>query len=220
MLYRFCAAFFSPFNSGYFIFICTMEDVFLQTDLKRINKDLWDLLNKAVGSFRAPFHQAFIATINGILPEVRTVVLRRVLTEEKQLFFHTDIRSPKVAQIREHPEISWLFYDPELRIQLRCYGLSSVHQQDALAEWGWEHSRLSSRLCYTNQEPPGSIVEKPELIDLNRKQVSDDELENARQHFSVICFRVYRMDWLYLHHTGHRRAEFDYRSNHFRWKQV
>lgn len=197
-----------------------MEDVFLSDDLQMIEQAIWRMIANAVQSYKAPFHAATIATVDGEQPSLRTVILRKTDTNTRVLSFHTDIRSPKVQQLQKHSSISWLFYDPSLRIQLRCYGHASVHYKDEIARLAWGASRLSSQLCYTNANAPGTILSQPELIDLSRKEVAEPELEEAFCHFSVISTVVHHMDWVFLHYKGHRRAIFNYSTGLFQWAQV
>jgi len=197
-----------------------MPEVFLQEDLKQIEKELWTLLEKGVPSYKASFHHACLATIHEHQPQIRTVVLRHVEKEKRELFFHTDIRSSKITAIKSNPHISLLFYDPDLRIQIRCTGLAFIHHQNEITELAWEKSRLSSKLYYTNKFSPGEGLTELALIDLNRTEVTDEELKYAYSQFSVVISKIEKIDWLFLHHTGHRRAEFDYLLNNFQWKQA
>jgi 3-hydroxyisobutyrate dehydrogenase len=197
-----------------------MNDWSLKFDLTAIDEGVWQLLQQAVGTYKAPFHNAVIATVNGDVPDVRTVVLRRVVSTERTLFFHTDTRSPKIKQLQEQPMLTWLFYDAGLRMQLRCYARAVIHTNDAVADFGWEHARLPSKLCYTLATAPGTLLDEPDLIDLNRKEVEPELLETARSYFAVVETKVDSLDWVFLHHQGNRRAYFDYLKGSFQWKQM
>jgi hypothetical protein len=196
-----------------------MEDVLLQDNLSMIEQSIWLMLERGVASYRAAFHYGTIATVNQNIPELRTVILRDAKTSQHKLSFHTDVRSSKTEQIKFNSNIAFLFYDPELRIQLRCSGRASVHHLDEVAAAAWHKSRLSSQLCYTNQLPPGAFVSEPVFIDLSRKEVAAEELNIAYQHFALIEIDVKKIDWLFLHHKGHRRAVFDYQGDVFHWVQ-
>jgi hypothetical protein len=196
-----------------------MEDLFLQDNLSMIEQSIWEMLGRGVNSFKAPFHQGVVATVYHNHPELRTVVLRDVETSMRMLRFHTDIRSAKILQLNNNNQICFLFYDSDLRIQLRCSGIATVHHLDAIAEKAWKKSRLPSQLCYTNLLPPGSVLSEPLLIDLNRKEVEEGELVLAYENFAVVNTEINKIDWVYLHHKGHRRAIFDYHLNAFHWVQ-
>lgn len=51
---------------------------------------------------------------------------------------HTDLRSPKVAEIRANPAVSLLFYDVPGKRQLRAKGRGVIHNQDGLTVERWE----------------------------------------------------------------------------------
>lgn len=197
-----------------------MDDLFLQHDLTAIEKKIWELLQESVSSFKSPFHTGVVATMNEKQPEVRTVVLRHTDTQQKKLFFHTDIRSPKVHQLQTNPQMSWLFYDKDIRIQLRLKATAAVHLDDEVANNAWEESRLSSRLTYTTSSASGTILSTPELIDLNQKEVEPELIDIAWKNFCVVETTIQQMDWAFLHHSGNRRASFHYITNQFQWIQV
>ncbi len=197
-----------------------MSDIFLQDNLDQVEKQIWDMLEKGVPSYKASFHYVSVATIAYDKPELRTVILRDVDVKNKEISFHTDLRSPKVAQLKNNNAVSFLFYDPETRMQLRCSGKATLHYKDAHAELAWGKSRLPSRLTYTNILPSGADLPAPDLIDLNRTEVSEEELEKAYDNFVVVTSKINQVDWLFLHYKGHRRALFDYVKNSFQWKQV
>ncbi|MCB0551597.1 MAG: pyridoxamine 5'-phosphate oxidase family protein, partial [Phaeodactylibacter sp.] len=73
---------------------------------------------------RHPFRYFSLATF-GLFPEVRTVVAREVSQSLSVLFF-TDSRTPKVAQIKENPRVSALFYHPKKKLQARIKGMAEL----------------------------------------------------------------------------------------------
>ncbi|HEX4957994.1 MAG TPA: pyridoxamine 5'-phosphate oxidase family protein [Lacibacter sp.] len=197
-----------------------MEDIFLSQNLSEINEAIWKMLEQATKSHRAPFHYGTIATIHHLIPELRTVILRRVMPATYQLFFHTDIRSQKIEQIKENPLVSWLFYDEKSKMQLRLYAKAVIHTKDVVADYGWGLSRLASKLTYTTSSPSGTELDAPELINLNIKEADKALLETARNHFCVVETIVNKMDWVFLHVSGNRRAIFDYENGFKSWVQV
>ncbi len=197
-----------------------MTDVFITYELEHIEKKVWQLLEQSVKSYKAPFHSAVVATIKDQLPQVRTVIVRRVDAFAKKICFHTDIRSPKVEQLNKQSAVSWLFYDAELRVQLRMQASATVHYANDVANDAWEHARLSSRLTYTTSSAAGAVLSSPELIDLNRKEVEPELIEIAWKNFCVVETIVHKMDWMFLNKDGNRRALFDYHNNNYQWIQV
>ena len=197
-----------------------LKDVFLDTDLSQIESHCWDLLYKGVMSYKNPFHYGIFTSTYDAFPESRTVILRSVDTAQKIIRFNTDIRSPKFQQIQENPNVCWLFYDPDLRIQLRCKALATVHIQDEIAAEGWHQIRLNAKLTYASEIAPGSLLDAPGLVDLNRTDVAAVELDEARKNFSIIQTQVLSMDWSFLHYKGNRRAFFDYKKQTQSWMQT
>ena len=168
------------------------------------------------GSLRAKdaFHTGVLASqaVSGI--SLRTVVLRKVLPEEKKIFCHTDLRSPKVAELMAHPQVSWLFYDAVRRLQFRLSGTASLHYNDELADLHWKNTSLSSRKCYLASDAPGKIQTHPtdtlpaHLQDRALPEIAESEAGKA--NFVVIQTQVQTLDWLFLNSHGHRRCQFQY----------
>jgi 3-hydroxyisobutyrate dehydrogenase len=174
-------------------------------------QDCWHRLINGAVSARHPFHCPSIATIKDDFPEIRTVVLRKVLQEERTLIFHTDSRSPKINQIKGNNRISWLFYDPKARIQLRIKTVSTIHQGDEFSAKRWNDSTVESRRCYLVQPAPSTIAKfptdgLPENLDLSN--LPEEIMTAASENFSVVKNIVMEIDWLFLNHDGHRRAKF------------
>lgn len=197
-----------------------MEEVFLSNNLAAINIQIWQMLEQAVKIYRAPFHWGVLATINKNKPELRSVIVRKVNADLCQIFFHTDIRSPKIKQLQQHCTASWLFYDAPSKIQLRMNATVVIHTDDAVADESWENSKLAGKLTYSTSSPAGTLLETPELINLNEKSPDENVLLNARRNFCVVETQVLNSDWVYLHHSGNRRAYFDYQSGNQSWMQV
>jgi len=179
----------------------------------------WRNLHNGVRNFRHPFHRPTLTTADGNQPQARTVILRGFSEKDRTLICHCDARSPKVSQIQHNPNVSWLFYDPEKWIQLRLTGTCSVHTDDKTAESQWEKVRLSNRINYCTEIPPGLPTEKPTsgLPDLLRHKAPKllDHSE-GRKNFAAIVCRFDQVDWLLLKLTGNIRAKFhweDHRIN-------
>jgi pyridoxamine 5'-phosphate oxidase len=182
--------------------------------LSDIEIDTWRLLLNAGLRSREPFHTCVAGTQSEDGVSLRTVVLRKASPEEKKLFFHTDIRSPKVTEIQAGSRISFLFYDESKRLQFRLWGKASVHFQDALAEKHWAESRLSSRKCYLSFHPPGHpepfpTDSLPEHLQ-GRHEPSQEESELGWERFCVVECEIFKIDWLFLNSSGHRRCQFFY----------
>lgn len=180
-------------------------------DLASIHASIWPRLARAADEPRDPFHTPVVATRSGDDVEARTIILRRVLADGRRLIFHTDARSPKVAEIVRHPRIVWVFYDPAEKVQLRVRSRAQVHVGDELARAQWSGATRWSRRAYLAPRPPSAAAD--ELThnlpgDLLRREPTEDELAEASANFAVVDCRVVTIDWLWLAREGHQRARF------------
>ncbi len=118
-----------------------------------ILKNIWKNLDLGTLQRRHPFHQPVFATMCDDAPELRTVVLRRFWRRPPCLAFHSHCGSPKVNQIRANPNVYWLFYHAEEKLQVRIKGIATIHTSDELAEEQWQSTELFSRRCYIGEAP-------------------------------------------------------------------
>ena len=77
-------------------------------DLDKVYLKIWDLLLNGLTNRDSPFHiPVFISgaqnKFNG-----RVVVLRGINTKEKKLWFHSDIRSNKIKDLKSNSNISFV----------------------------------------------------------------------------------------------------------------
>jgi pyridoxamine 5'-phosphate oxidase len=197
-----------------------MKEVLLENNLIDIEKQIWLLLEQSVKTAKSAFHQGYIATINNDFPEQRTVILRKVDSDDKTLRFHTDIRSEKIVHLKNNNSVSWLFYDAELKLQLRIYSKAVIHFDDEIANLAWENSRLPSKMCYTTQAKSGSIIAEPEFLDVNKKYFEPELMDFARNNFCIIETKAVAMDFVFLNAKGNKRGFFDYSTGDFNWRQI
>ena len=142
--------------------------------------------------------------------ESRVVVLREFDSNNMMLNFHTDIRSPKIADLMQNNNSLFVFYDQKLKVQLRIKTISSINNQNIITEKMWERTKLVSRKCYLTQKPPSSVTSLPEDgIDdnLKGKEPTLEESEKGYKNFTVVQNQIYQIDWLYLAASGHRRLK-------------
>ncbi|MGR8920092.1 MAG: pyridoxamine 5'-phosphate oxidase family protein [Gammaproteobacteria bacterium] len=163
------------------------------------------LLERGVSNRRLLAHTPTVATIGADgHPRVRTVVLRGCDRERRQLRFHTDRRSAKLAEIAAEPAVALHVYEPREKMQLRLAGRASVHLDDDAADERWAATRPGSRVCYQVRPAPGSEVTDPAAVPFDAA-ASDD----GRRHFAVVTVELATLEYLYLAAGGHRRARFD-----------
>ena len=171
---------------------------------------IWQVLTHAVGTARHPFHTPAVATLEGNQPRVRVVVLRHADSAHLTLRFHTDARTPKVAQMQAGSRVELCFYSPDDRLQVRCAGIARVHHNDEVAEEKWQASALLSRRCYTTPYAPGDLSATPTSglpADLEGREPTEEEANPGYAAFCVVEVAIQEIDALLLAFTGHRRAK-------------
>jgi len=188
--------------------------------LNELEQDCWNRLVTGAIKSRNPFHTPSVATLSKGEVSMRTVVLRKALTEERELRFHTDVRSIKWDDLMINPAISALFYDADARVQLRIKGTAELHHENNITAKAWETTTLSSRKCYLTLHSPSSFTDSSTSglsEDIEQEKFTLSESEVGYANFGIVSIRVQSIDWLWLNHSGHRRAFFDYEKESYQW---
>jgi 3-hydroxyisobutyrate dehydrogenase len=168
-------------------------------------------LMRAVKDRKHTFHTPVFCNIddqNSI--ESRVVVLREFDSQNMILNFHTDFRSPKISSLQKNNNSLFVFYDQKLKIQLRIKTISSINNQNTIAEEMWEGIQLISRKCYLTEKTPSSVTTLPEdgiNESLKGREPTLEESEKGYKNFTVIQNQIQQIDWLYLAASGHRRLK-------------
>ena len=181
--------------------------------LDEVLDDIWSMLKRGADRFNDPFHWPVLGTLGKDNCSQRSVILRRFILQERILECNTDSRAGKVREIRDNPEVSWLFYHPRKKIQLRISGKAKLHSDDAFADKQWLDTPIPSRMNYCSVLPPGTPVDKPisGLPDFMLKRLpSLLNSEKGRENFLTIRSTIDSIDWLSLNVLGNRRARFDW----------
>jgi hypothetical protein len=187
--------------------------------LDGVLNEVWTMIKRGATHFNDPFHWPVLGTTGKNGCSLRTVILRQFILSERILVCHTDARATKVQEICNDNKVSWIFYHPKKKIQLRILGPAKLHTDDPFADDQWAGTKLTSRLNYCATEPPGTPVDKPSsgLPDfLLNKIPTLLESERGRKNFMAIACRIESIDWLVLSVLGNRRARFDWDENRLR----
>ena len=178
--------------------------------------EAWSMLKRGATHFNDPFHLAVLGTVGEHGSSLRMVILREVIVAERILVCHTDARAAKAQEITESDTVSWLFFHPKKKIQLRIAGQAKLHTEDRFADGQWEATGVASRFNYGTTEHPGTPIDQPSsgLPDfLLNKVPSVMKSESVRKNFMAIFCEIDSMDWLRLSTLGHRRARFEWDEN-------
>jgi pyridoxamine 5'-phosphate oxidase len=181
--------------------------------LEGVLQDAWAMLMRGAARFNDPFHWPALGTTAKEGVRQRTVILRQLILPERILVCHTDARAEKVGEILNSEKVSWLFYHPKRKVQLRISGPATLHADNQFADEQWAATKITSRLNYCAATPPGTPVDKPSsgLPDfLLNKVPTIFESEIGRKNFMAIAGQIDSMDWLNLSALGNRRARFDW----------
>ena len=180
-----------------------------------ILKTIWKNLDLGTLQRRHPFHAPVFGTLDGCEPRLRMVVLRRFWRKPPALAFHSHIGSPKIKQIKNNPNVYWLFYNAEEKLQIRIKGKAEIHLDDELAEEQWQSTELFSRRCYvgeaptqTSRKPTSGLPET--LVD---REPTREESESGRTNFVVITSTIQEIDCLEMNVKGHRRSLFSWQES-------
>jgi hypothetical protein len=174
--------------------------------LRLIELSCWQQLERAAAQRDHPWRTMAMATTDGQIADVRSVILREVDAATRTLMFYTDVRSAKVEQLTSHPVGTVLAWSTELGWQLRLRCRFEIDHGGLAASSRWARLKLTpAAQDYLSPLAPGSMIS------------SFDAPRAPRECFALILAQVEAVDWLELHADGHRRAAFDVRGS--RWLQ-
>jgi pyridoxamine 5'-phosphate oxidase len=182
-----------------------------EPDLPAILAHAWSLLVRGGADRKSPLHTPAVCSVDAQgLPSARVMVLRKADPAASTLRFHTDARSPKVAELNGKP-VAVLAYHPGENIQLRIGGSARVLTDDPVVDGIWDQSTPFARRCYMAQHPPGTPLPGPASglpPWIEGQQPTAEQIAPARPNFATLWIDVTAIDWLHLANSGHRRAVF------------
>lgn len=182
------------------------------TDLSTVLGRIWQRLADAADDPSHPYRRLVFGTVRGKAPRLRTIVLRRVYSDERQLIFHTDRRSQKAAEVRSNDSTALHGWDPTGREQVRLRGSSTIHEEDTVADDLWAAESPESLAVYPGATAPGTPVESPDVRGRTPGSPSQPPAEESagREHFAAVRTVIDEIDWLHLHPEAHDRAQFHF----------
>lgn len=163
--------------------------------------------NKSVASSR--FMQLATVDKSGN-PAVRTLVYRGCDPATGFIVMHTDSRSTKISELKQHATAQLCWYFSETREQYRISGTTELvdshtpsFQQLRLNQWN--NLSLSSRASYQSHQPGTALDINSEAHTISQDQRTVEEISN---HFMLILLFPNEVDHLQLKQTPHKRAGF------------
>lgn len=179
--------------------------------------DCRNRLVRAPRDRRSPFHTPVV--VSGDV-DARVMVLRAFDADLWRLRFHTDARSPKAGVFDADPRAALLFYDKGAKVQIRARGQATILASGQEVDTAWAASTNFARRCYLG-EGPGTASDRPTSglpAAFEGVEPDDADLVPARENFALLAITVTALDWLYLAHTGHVRAQFVRADPRAPWK--
>lgn len=168
------------------------------TTLPGLYARAWDILSRGPADRHSPArHIALATTAPDGTPEVRTVVLRAADRAAATLDIHTDLRSAKVAALRQTPTAQTLVWDPRAHLQIRATATATILTGPDAAPL-WARVPENSRPAYGATPPPGVPIAGP---------LAYTQTDGATA-FAVIRLTLTALDLLHLG-DRHCRARFD-----------
>ena len=169
--------------------------------LQAIEASIWRELAAAVLEKGHAFRTAVLATRDGDGADARTVVLREVDTDARELVFFSDARSPKAAQLQAQSLGTLVLWSAPLSWQLRLRVQLTLETSGLKVSSRWARLQFTAAAQdYMSHLAPGTAL-------------ADAKVERgSREHFAAVTAQVLGVDWLELSASGHRRAGFDHQG--------
>lgn len=183
------------------------------TDPPQIRAKVEAQLNTAIDQAKNPWHWPVLVTDLG----GRVVVLRAYDRDAHTWQFYTDRRAEKVAQLAARPVAEAVFYDGDLRWQLRLRGRAEELLEDGFRQNLWRDLAPAARANYATVHPPGTTLLaigqglSPGWPEDERTQAA------ALLNFAVFTFHIEHYDFLQLHREGALRCRWDVPNEDFHW---
>ena len=173
-------------------------------DLEKGELKIWDLLAQGVVNKKSKFHTPTISTVNGNAISSRTIILRKVDSKTKMLFFYSDSRSRKVLNIKQNNNVTVHLYEPRFKLQVQLYGYANIENKTEKTKGIWNSLSNFSKKNYLSKLSPGERINSLDDLSYNADN------EQAFYNFSLINFKVSKLECLQLSDIKNIRAEFVY----------
>jgi len=189
-------------------------------DFIGIKTKIWSMLDNGIKDRSSQFRIPVFICGNQDDFDGRIVVLRKSDQSNNLIQYHSDIRSNKIAKLKNNKNASMLFYDKDEKIQVRLKVECTVNHDNDITKQSWLKTGHMSRKCYLVDNGPGTESPSPTSglkPELDNFEFTMEQSEAGYKNFTVIQCRIKSMEWLYLAAKGHRRAKFDLENNKECW---
>jgi len=177
---------------------------------KSVLRKIWRALADAIEQ-RSAFTMLQLATIGEDgAPKVRTIVLRGVVELGRSVTFITDLRSPKIREIRADPRVSLLGFDADAGLQLRMEGHAEIIEGEAERRSAWDNLRPHTHILFRTPLAPGTVMKSARTIGA---QGDPGSTGVPHPHFGLVRVVLEKLDWLDLSTEPHSRCAFRHEEN-------
>jgi pyridoxamine 5'-phosphate oxidase len=160
----------------------------------------WTTLSRGADNPAHSMHLLTLATVSHDgKPSARLMVNRGAEARSAKLWFHSDLSSPKIAELKVNPWACVVGWDSGVSgggVELRLSGLANLHHSDPLADRHWTQWSRQAMWMYEHggaEAPPGA----PDLrLPADRDELQHRLTSKARHQFVVIEIVVETIDWL------------------------
>lgn len=171
-------------------------------ELEKVPQEIWQYLAAGDGHWRTP---VIASAAPGGGADARTVVVRSVDREAREMVFFTDRRSRKLAQLQADPAVCLVVYDDERHLQARLYGRALRERVPGALDAWWEHLSDTQRAHYR--------------VDVVANGLGGDN-EKGRENFAAFRIVVDRFHCLWIHDQGNDAAFFEWQHGEWRGHPV
>lgn len=182
-------------------------------DLVSIDKDVWREFKAACEVRDHDLRYLSLSSLSSDqVPVSRLLVLRGVNAQERQLIFHTDIKSDKWAELTAHRKASILGFSERAGEQYRFNGYAKLLAPNSeINQTEWDKLSLWTKNTYCGG-PPGEETHAPQSGEIMKEALppTPEQLVKGRARFGVILFKADSLDWFQLKRSDNRRAIFSY----------
>ena len=185
-------------------------NVFSVSNLKKIDKLIWDFLKQGVKNRKSAFHYPTVATSSIKTFSLRTVITREIIIKDRVIIFHTDIRSKKIQDLKQNNLIIFHIYDKKNNIQIQAEGKVKIFNKSKQTERVWNSLSNKTKASYLIKENPGKKIN-------NEKDFSYLSDKEGYQNFTIVKTRINKITYLQLNFDGNKKAKIIYEKKNTKY---
>ena len=167
---------------------------------------IWDLLLQGVANKKSKFHTPTLSTFANNRVNSRTIILRNVSQNIRNLVFYSDARSKKCLDIKRNKNCTIHIYEARYNLQTQLYGYATLENKTKKTKTVWNELNKFSKKNYSSITAPGIKIRNKK----NLQYYQDNE--RGYNNFSLINFKVFKIECLQLLNDNNQRVQFIYKE--------